>query len=375
MAKLSKPIESKTEIVVTEGVGHAEFLLRCHSNFQLVLGTSVCNYFPVVLTIHKWSVWNHCPKQVVCLIEKCMSIVARESYFFRRVVWVPTELMYIWAKVEHFQAKACGLLLVHLLELLIFVTPAHVLIDSLALVVITCLEHPKGTSFVSWPVVQVTIIIHTGTIRRYGTREVILQVVGRLPALYLLLNLFSEHAFESTQNLLLIFLPEHVSELCNFPAFFWATDELLTHYRESYLVCVSLEVYIARNHLVNWFVQVEQELLLWVVRQADPAELIRAHGLLAGDLVLHQILHVERLWARDAIYSISVQHFENESGWWSVATVEILAHFTLFLVLLQVFVIHLHVQTVGAVELAALRVGAFHRRIYDFYLTKENKQR
>jgi hypothetical protein len=103
--------------------------------------------------------------------------------------------MYIWAKVEHFQAEACGLLLVHLLEFLFFVAPAHVLVNSLALVVVTRLDHSKGTSFVGR---RVTIIIHTGAICRYGTREVILQVVGRLPALYLFLDLFSEHAFESS---------------------------------------------------------------------------------------------------------------------------------------------------------------------------------
>jgi len=111
---------------------------------------------------------------------------------------------------------------------------------------------------------------------------------------------------------------------------------------------------------------------LRVVCQTDPTELIGAHGLLAGDFVLHQILHVERLRARDAIYSISVQHFENESRRWSVTTVNVLAHFALFLVQLQVLVIHLHIQAVGAVELAALRVGAFHWRIHNFYDTKES---
>ena len=53
MSELAEAVEAKPEVIVTEGVTYAEFLLCRYSNFQLVICTRVCNDFPVVLAVHK----------------------------------------------------------------------------------------------------------------------------------------------------------------------------------------------------------------------------------------------------------------------------------------------------------------------------------
>ena len=84
--------------------------------------------------------------------------------------------------------------------------------------------------------------------------------------------------------------------------------------------------------------------------------------------MLHQVLIVKRLVARYAIYAICIEHFEDKSRWWTVATVQIFAHFAFFLILLQVFVVHFHIQAVGTVELATLRIVAFDWSVHNFYI-------
>jgi len=82
--------------------------------------------------------------------------------------------------------------------------------------------------------------------------------------------------------------------------------------------------------------------------------------------MLDQILHVEWLVACGASDAVCVKHFEDECRWGAVPTVDLLADFTLFLVLLQVLVIHLHVEAVAAVELPTLLVVALYWRVHDF---------
>ena len=81
MSKLSKAIEAKAKIVVAEGVRYAEFLLSGDPDLQLVLSSCISNNLPVVLTVHERSIRNHCPEQIVCLVEERMSIVTGEGYF------------------------------------------------------------------------------------------------------------------------------------------------------------------------------------------------------------------------------------------------------------------------------------------------------
>jgi hypothetical protein len=65
--------------------------------------------------------------------------------------------------------------------------------------------------------------------------------------------------------------------------------------------------------------------------------------------MLDQILHLEWLGARGASDAVCVEHFKDERGWGTVSTVDLLADFALFLVLLQVLVVHLHVEAVAAI--------------------------
>lgn len=63
---------------------------------------------------------------------------------------------------------------------------------------------------------------------------------------------------------------------------------------------------------------------------------------------------------------VHVDHFKDQSRWSSVVSVNSLAYFALPLVLLQILVIQLHVEAVGAVELPAVNVVALDRRVHDF---------
>ena len=83
MSQLSKAIEAKTKIVVTEGIRNAELLLSGDPDLELMFSSCVSNNFPVVLTVHERSIRNHCPEKIVSLVEECMSVVTRESYFLR----------------------------------------------------------------------------------------------------------------------------------------------------------------------------------------------------------------------------------------------------------------------------------------------------
>ena len=100
MSQLSEPIETVAKVVVAESVADTKFLLRCHADLKLVLSPGVCDNFPVVLTVHERSIWYHGPEQVIRLHQKSMPVIRREVDFFRRVVWIPAELMDIWAEVQ-----------------------------------------------------------------------------------------------------------------------------------------------------------------------------------------------------------------------------------------------------------------------------------
>ena len=84
--------------------------------------------------------------------------------------------------------------------------------------------------------------------------------------------------------------------------------------------------------------------------------------------MLHQVFQVERLVASYAVYAVCVEHLKDESGRWPVTTIQIFAYFTFFLILLQVLVVHFHVEAVGAVELAALRIVTFDWCVHNFYI-------
>ena len=109
MSQLSKTIETKAKVVVTEGVRYAKLLLSGDPDLKLMFSSRVGNYFPVVLTVHKRSIRNHCPEEIVGLVEECMSIVTREGNFLGRIIWVPAKLMDVWTEmmVHHFHTEAC----------------------------------------------------------------------------------------------------------------------------------------------------------------------------------------------------------------------------------------------------------------------------
>ena len=75
MAQLAKPIETKTEVIVAEGVRHAEFLLGRHTDLEFVLGARICYDFPIVLPVHERSIRDHCAEQVIGLIEEGVAII------------------------------------------------------------------------------------------------------------------------------------------------------------------------------------------------------------------------------------------------------------------------------------------------------------
>ena len=54
--QLAEAVKPEAEIVVAEGVAHAELLLRGHSYFKLVLCARVRYDLPVVLSVHKGSI-------------------------------------------------------------------------------------------------------------------------------------------------------------------------------------------------------------------------------------------------------------------------------------------------------------------------------
>ena len=111
------------------------------------------------------------------------------------------------------------MLLVQLLHLLL-VLAAQVVIHTLALVVLSRVYEPEGTSLFLLGD-EMPRVLHAGAIARDGTCEVILEILLCLGSSLLLLFYFlSEHAFESAQNFLLILLAEHVGKLCDLSALF-----------------------------------------------------------------------------------------------------------------------------------------------------------
>ena len=75
MAQLAEPVKAEAKVVVAEGVGHAEFLLRRHAYFQFMLGASICNNFPIVLSVHEWSIGDHSTEKVVGFVEECVAVI------------------------------------------------------------------------------------------------------------------------------------------------------------------------------------------------------------------------------------------------------------------------------------------------------------
>ena len=82
--------------------------------------------------------------------------------------------------------------------------------------------------------------------------------------------------------------------------------------------------------------------------------------------MLDQVFHVEGLDASRASDPVCVKHFEDQGGWSSISTVDFFAHFTLFLILLQILVVHFHVEAVTAVQLSTLWVVALDWRVHNF---------
>lgn len=181
-----------------------------------------------------------------------MAIIAGECYLLGGIVGVPAELVDIWAEVEHFEAEARRVLLFHLLELFLLVAATRVLVVPLAIVVLPRLYGSKGVSLLVMRV-DLAIVVHACTITRDAAGKVILVVVRcRLAALDLLLHFLPQHGFESSQDLLLVLLSEHVGELSHFPTLLRAADELLAHDGESDLVwLVWLEIDVACDDLVD----------------------------------------------------------------------------------------------------------------------------
>ena len=146
-----------------------------------------------------------------------MAIIAREGNLFARIVRVPAKLMYIWAKVEHLQAKSGRLLFVHLFIFFVFVNAsAQELIHALTLVILPLFKKCKIASLFVLLRVQLTCVIHTGSVTGYCAHKVILYIILRC----LLFHFFAKHAFEGSQNFLLIILPKHVCKLGDFTTLF-----------------------------------------------------------------------------------------------------------------------------------------------------------
>ena len=65
--------------------------------------------------------------------------------------------------------------------------------------------------------------------------------------------------------------------------------------------------------------------------------------------MLREVFQVEWFVAGRARDLVDVEHFENQGRGYAIATIDTLADQALFLFLLQVLVVHFHVQAVGAV--------------------------
>ena len=193
------------------------------------------------------------------------------------------------------------------------------MISTLALVILSWVNNSESASLlVLWK--KSPCVDPTCPITWDSTYEIIFKILGRWSCLQLLLYFLSEHAFESAQNFLFILLPQHVSKLGHLPALLWTANEFFPHDGKSDYICVSLNFNVARNHLFHWFIQVQQKLLLWIVRQTYPTELIGTDGLLASHFMLDQVFHIEWLGTRDAVDAVCVKHFENDGRWRSVTS-------------------------------------------------------
>ena len=82
MPQLPKSVEAKAEIIVAESVRNAKLLLSGNPNFKFMLSACVSNNLPVVLTVHERPIRDHCPEEVVGLVEERVAIVTREGDFF-----------------------------------------------------------------------------------------------------------------------------------------------------------------------------------------------------------------------------------------------------------------------------------------------------
>ena len=78
-----------------------------------------------------------------------------------------------------------------------------------------------------------------------------------------------------------VFGTQHVGKFGDFLTLLGATDKLFAHDGELYSL-VALNV--ARNNLLNWLVQINQQLLVFI--KTDAAELIGTDTLLAHNLML-----------------------------------------------------------------------------------------
>ena len=100
MAQLAHPVEAIAKVIVAKSVTDAELLLLGDTNFKLVLCPRVCDDLPVVLAIHKGSVWDHGPEEIVGFVKECVAAVSWESDLFGWIVDVPAELMNVKQEVE-----------------------------------------------------------------------------------------------------------------------------------------------------------------------------------------------------------------------------------------------------------------------------------
>ena len=177
MPQLPKSVEAKAEIIVTESVRNAKLLLSGHPNFKFMLSARVSNNLPVVLTVHERPIRDHCPEEVVSLVEERVAIVTGEGDFFGWVVGVPAELMDVRTKmmVHHFHAEACWLLLsflIELLQLFLFVLFAKEMViegtTSLALVTSRIFKDTEVDSRISAFILEkVCFILYAISIARY----------------------------------------------------------------------------------------------------------------------------------------------------------------------------------------------------------------
>lgn len=100
MSKLSESIECKSKFIIRKRLVNIKCFLCSYSNFEFVFSSSICNYFPIMNSIEKWSIRCYCSEIIIGFIQKCMFKIFAKCNFFWWCIWIPRKFITsFWIKI------------------------------------------------------------------------------------------------------------------------------------------------------------------------------------------------------------------------------------------------------------------------------------